>query len=153
MWRKMPAAQLAKCSEALALRKAFPQEMSGLYSSEEMAQSVRDGDAPSPVPVTAAAAPEAKALPEAQPAAAAKPWRSFKGMIDEFAKLHGRLGDDYGHVYGETLAEFGVKHSNEFKDSGVAIACYRQLLARVIEIESAVMTAEDFNPTTDPEAA
>jgi hypothetical protein len=93
------------------------------------------------------ATPEAKG--PAKPAAAARPWRNFKGMIDAFAQLHGRLAPDYEHLYYSTLEEYGVQHSNEFKDGDRAAACYGLLRARVNEVEAAAREAVDMPPDFD----
>lgn len=46
MWNKMPSLMISKVAESLALRKAFPNQMSGIYTIEELPQEDQKQERP-----------------------------------------------------------------------------------------------------------
>jgi phage recombination protein Bet len=68
LWESKTDVMLLKCAESLALRKAFPQDLGGIYSNEEMDQAKNDIEAVnvsfSAIETTQQPTPEPVSLPD-----------------------------------------------------------------------------------------
>jgi phage recombination protein Bet len=74
MWGSKVHVMLGKCAEAIALRKAFPEDTSGLYSPEEMPEAEAPRTVAPPPPAVVAPVPEhSKPKREQGPKAKAAP--------------------------------------------------------------------------------
>jgi len=86
MWDKLPATMLAKVAESIALRKGFPQELSGLYAPEELDQAA-DVPAAKQLPAPPAASPAVQGIIESIADALSEP------ELENIAQQIGAAGD------------------------------------------------------------
>jgi len=113
-WKRMPAGQLAKCAETNGLRRAFPQELSGMHVEDEAEApagadyvdttgrvidpgtgEIKPPPAPAPKQIEQRAEPPSTNSNGTQGATPPpEPWKAWNNGDDAAAWAAGRLGQD-----------------------------------------------------------
>ncbi|NBV70105.1 MAG: phage recombination protein Bet [Synechococcaceae bacterium WB4_2_0805] len=114
LWLKMPAVMIGKCSECACLRKAFPADLSGLYSVDEMEQveTVTATVTSTPPPALAPAAPAGDAKVFAAGKAAIAKATSIQQLEDIAARMELRKNDLSQQQF-DTLLELSLARETE----------------------------------------
>jgi hypothetical protein len=97
MWRRLPDTMVAKCAESLALRKAFPAQLAGVYTPEEMGQA----DNPDPPPPVATRSEP----PKTDRAAPVEIELDAAGMVELLGRINGAKSYDDLDALAPTLAK------------------------------------------------